>query len=226
MPQMPDSAVLLQIAAAPQLRQPDRALTLCRALGLGESAADMPLGARDAALMRLRIAMSGPDVPCVDTCPSCRTELELVAPLPDLLALQNGDVVPLVLSDGPCDARPLSARDLVAVADLPRREARAQLARAVAGRAVAADDLTTVEDWLEAADPLAHVTFDLACSACGTAWSRVFDIVPVLWEELRANARGLITEIHTLASAYHWTEAEILAVPPERRALYLSMVAP
>ena len=35
---------------------------------------------------------------------------------------------------------------------------------------------------------------------------------------------GLFLDIHILASVYHWSEREILAMPRERRRLYLSLV--
>jgi hypothetical protein len=35
----------------------------------------------------------------------------------------------------------------------------------------------------------------------------------------------LYEEIHVIASAYGWDEAAILALPPERRCRYVSMIA-
>jgi hypothetical protein len=227
MPANLGDTALLRLAAAPRLGHPARALALCAEAGMGAAAADWPLGTRDAALMRLRAQVFGPEVPCVDTCATCQAEVALSAPLPDLLALGGAPAGPLHLSDGPCKARPLTTRDLLAAATLSRKAARAHLAQAAAGRAVSLDaDLAIIEDWLDAADPLAHVSFDLECVACSARWQRPFDIVAILWAEARAAGRRLVADIHALASAYHWSEAEILAVPAERRALYLAMVAP
>lgn len=44
--------------------------------------------------------------------------------------------------------------------------------------------------------------------------------------EISARARTLLVEVHQLASAYGWSEREILSLAPERRAPYLAMVAP
>ena len=52
------------------------------------------------------------------------------------------------------------------------------------------------------------------------------DAGAVLWDEIDARARALLGEVHLLAAAYGWTEREILALGAERRASYLSMVAP
>ncbi|HEX2516118.1 MAG TPA: phage baseplate protein, partial [Chloroflexota bacterium] len=37
-------------------------------------------------------------------------------------------------------------------------------------------------------------------------------------------ARRLLREVHTLARAYGWREAEILALPGRRRQTYLDLV--
>lgn len=222
-----DDAALLRLATARAVAHSDWALALCREAGMGPAVADWPLGTRDAALMRLRAQVFGHDVPCLDTCTSCQTEVALSAPISDLLALDGARAEPLHLSDGPCKARPLTTRDVQATSTLPRSAARAHLAHAAAGRAISQDaDLVVIENWLEAADPLAHISFDLECAACNARWKRPFDIVTILWAEAQAAGRRLITDIHMLARAYHWSEAEILAVPARRRARYLSMVEP
>ena len=41
---------------------------------------------------------------------------------------------------------------------------------------------------------------------------------------LAAEQPRLIDDIHALARAYHWTEAEVLAVPPRRRRQYLDRI--
>jgi hypothetical protein len=39
-----------------------------------------------------------------------------------------------------------------------------------------------------------------------------------------ARARRLLIEVHSLASAYGWSETDILSMSEPRRALYLEMV--
>jgi hypothetical protein len=41
---------------------------------------------------------------------------------------------------------------------------------------------------------------------------------------MRRSTSELYDEVHTLAWHYHWSEAEILALPRVRRQLYLSRV--
>ena len=77
---------------------------------------------------------------------------------------------------------------------------------------------------MAAADPQADVELALSCPACGHAWPAAFDIASFLWTEVDAWARVLLHEIHALASAYGWREADILALSPRRRRAYLELI--
>jgi len=220
-----DDHALLDLATGEPGSHAARARALARTGGI-EGAEAMPLGERDAALMRLRAARLGPTLTCVETCPNCGALLEFDLATDDLLAgMGAGAAATVTLSTGSHRLRALTAADLEAAAGLPREAARAALASAAAGAPVDDPaDIAAVEARLEAADPLAHVALDLACAACGAGWQAGFDIVALMWAELRAAGQGLMREIHALASAYHWSEAEILAVPAARRRRYLDMI--
>lgn len=73
-------------------------------------------------------------------------------------------------------------------------------------------------------DPQLEILLDLACPACAAPCPTLFDAVSYFWEEIEAEARRLLREIHTLARAYGWTESEILDVPAVRRYYYLALV--
>ena len=64
----------------------------------------------------------------------------------------------------------------------------------------------------------------LSCPDCGHCWDVPFDIVSYFWGELHVWAQRVLREVHTLASAYGWREADILGLSPLRRELYLQMV--
>ena len=51
------------------------------------------------------------------------------------------------------------------------------------------------------------------------------DVAAFFWTELNAWAVRLLREIHALASAYGWREADILALSPKRRDLYLELIS-
>ncbi len=92
----------------------------------------------------------------------------------------------------------------------------------------AADLPATVTDQLVEAmatvDSQADVRLTLACPECGERWQAAFDIVAFLWSELAAWAERTVRDVHALASAYGWSEADLLAMHPERRRLYLELV--
>jgi hypothetical protein len=78
---------------------------------------------------------------------------------------------------------------------------------------------------LSEADPLADIELPIGCDACGATWTRTFDIGTYLWQELDAWAARLLAEVHALASAYGWNEAEILSLPLRRRRVYLDLIS-
>lgn len=73
-------------------------------------------------------------------------------------------------------------------------------------------------------DPQADVTFNLGCPACGHQWQILFDVVAFLWPKISARVKRLLREVHTLAHAYGWHEADILSMSAVRRQFYLEMV--
>jgi hypothetical protein len=77
---------------------------------------------------------------------------------------------------------------------------------------------------IAAADPLAEIALELACPDCAAAWSAPFDIVRFLWSEVDAWAARILDEVHILASHYGWSEADILALSPQRRRNYRDLI--
>ncbi|MEK8145417.1 hypothetical protein NKH18_40785 [Streptomyces sp. M10(2022)] len=73
------------------------------------------------------------------------------------------------------------------------------------------------------ADPTAEVTLNVACPECGEATPAELDITFYLWTELDTWARDLLLDVHLLATAYGWSEPEILALSPIRRRYYLEL---
>jgi hypothetical protein len=74
------------------------------------------------------------------------------------------------------------------------------------------------------ADPQADVQLALCCPRCSHEWQEVFDIVSFFWSEISAWTARILREVHTLACAYGWREADILAMSPGRRQCYLEML--
>ena len=68
------------------------------------------------------------------------------------------------------------------------------------------------------------ISFDIVCQYCGEHDEVSLDIGDFLWREIDSYVRSLLLEIHTLASAYGWSEQAILELNPRRRQHYMNMV--
>jgi hypothetical protein len=71
---------------------------------------------------------------------------------------------------------------------------------------------------------LAEIRLSFACPVCGDGFEDNLDLPAFLWAEMTAKAKRLLTEVHHLAAAYGWSEAEILGLSAARREFYLGMV--
>ena len=65
---------------------------------------------------------------------------------------------------------------------------------------------------------------DLTCGECGHRWVAPVDIAGVLLRDVDAWARRYLDEVHRIASAYHWSERDILALSAARRQFYLEAI--
>ncbi len=213
-------ALLLLEAAAPD--EPPEAL------------AALPVGQRDARLLRLRAWTLGARLDSLAACPRCGEPLEFAFEADDLLAMPAAEP-PATLSlrsDGYEVAFRLpNSLDLAHAGDGGER---ALLERCLVqvrrrGQDVPAarlpDDVAAaVIDAMAEADPQAEVRLALSCPACGHAWQSTFDIVSYFWKEIEAWAERLLYDVHRLAAAYGWTEADILAMSAWRRQRYLNLI--
>lgn len=86
------------------------------------------------------------------------------------------------------------------------------------------DDEAAVSASIAAADPLVDFTVACHCPACGAPNEVSVDLEALALTRLVGRQRALLQEVHRLASHYGWTESEVLAVPPSRRARYLAFI--
>ena len=81
-----------------------------------------------------------------------------------------------------------------------------------------------IEATLDRHDPLVQFSLSVVCPYCRELAPHEVDLAAFAVQKLRAAQGLLIEEVHRLAAHYHWTEAEILAIPAWRRAHYLALV--
>jgi rubredoxin len=200
-----------------------------------EKAADWPLGRRNRALAELHCFYFGHALAGWTSCPQCGEKLEFKMDGRALLEQARPHQAEPIVVHGNTFRLPTS-RDLAHVAEerdaLADRDTPAvRLLRAClmdGGEDVektwSEEELEEAGEKMAAADPLAEIVVNFQCPVCEGACQETLDLPRFLWAELEALARRLVMEVHTLASAYGWTESEILSLSDARRRLYLEMV--
>lgn len=223
---------------------PYRGLLLLRAAcperSLSELA-ELSLGQRDGLLLGLREQLFGPQLVCLLSCPHCQEKLEMDVMVSELQVESSPALsAPLTLAveDYALQVRLPTSADLLALApDLAAETAANELLlRCLVsvehqGQPYPSDSLpahlkAAITSALAKADPQADQHLSVTCPICGQSWQPVFDIVSFLWAELNTWAMRTLREVHQLARAYSWSEAEILAMSPQRRHLYLELTGP
>jgi len=233
--QAPGEAEILALWEQGLARHPlDRALLLyaCARPDFPSSRIpDLPLGTINRALLRLRETCFGTRiVACID-CEHCGVGMEIVFDTAQLLAGINEVDTPGDFKISGLRFRVPCSRDLAEVSgesDINMAAAKLLklccLAHPQKMDASFANMLGEAEAAIENIDPAADINLSLSCEDCGHHWLAGFNIGSLLWDEIDVRARTLLAEVHSLARAYGWTEAEILALSPHRRTAYLAMV--
>jgi hypothetical protein len=215
----------------------DAAVLLLEAAGAG-SPAKLPVGARDAFLIELRDRLFGSVADALAQCPYCAEPVEVSLDLNSIMC----DVAP-VQAEYVLEHDGLEIRFRLPESDDLREAGRASsvpearqtiLRRCVLGvtrggdpadsRTLDESATTAIAACMENADHGGRTDLVLTCPACSRRFEVPFDIAQFFWTEIDGSARRILRDIHTLASAYGWSEAEILALSPRRRQMYLEMI--
>lgn len=192
-----------------------------------------PVGLRTAALLRLVALTEQRDeiaLPARCASAACGDTFEFDVPLRGL----PGDAA----DAGPIEVRLDDGRSLTMRRptgdDLRRWRAVQPASRAAAlrvmldalvveGQTGPADE-ATVSASIATLDPLVAFSVSCRCPACGALNEVPVDLEALALGRLVARQRALLHEVHRFASHYGWTESEVLAVPPARRARYLALI--
>jgi hypothetical protein len=212
----------------------------------------LSVGQRDAHLLAVREGTFGAQLAGFAECLACQERLEFVLDVADMWAehgtrdaqklvgaplqtatpqvhevMIEGYALRFRLPNSLDLAQVVRCGDVTAARNLLLQRCVLQASRddgAVAVAALPETVLTTLAESMDQYDPQAEVQLKLSCPACGESWSVMFDIVSFFWSEICVQAKRLLREVHTLARAYGWREADILSMSAARRQLYLEMV--
>jgi hypothetical protein len=227
-----ERGLMLLRVAAPSLREVDRA--------------ELSVGRRDAHLLDLIGCMFGDTAAALCACPACAEQLEFDVPLNEISATAPADAPDryVLIHERyeiayrlPCAgdlaalgaelrnatvgaaARSLAQRCVLAIRDSSGGSANVGLTDEASAALEAAIAVRVLED-----DPQAVVTLTFDCPSCAAHWQAPFDIVEFLWSRLDDFARGLLRDVHVLASIYGWSEREIVSLSPWRRRQYFKLI--
>jgi hypothetical protein len=195
----------------------------------GETVADWPLGRRNRALLELHAAWFGSPLEAWAACPECGEKLEFELNVQDLIAPQSDEKQRATVAVEEQIFRLPTSCDLAQVANSSGEQPAVirllELCRIGGVKSSGWTDeiIEKVGESLATADPMAETRVALTCPACDHAWSDSVDVTSFIWAELEARARRLLWQVHSLASAYGWSESEALALSPARRSMYLEM---
>ncbi len=231
-------ALMLLTAACPEM-----SLQMLARLSIGE---------RDARLLTLREWMLGSQLYSVVACPQCGRQLELTTDTADLRAdpvePMSPGASPRAGAEGDSQSvtvtcggymvrfRLPNSLDLIAMSDADTVPGAQQvlLERCVlsacqdgedrAAGALPAEVVTALAERMAEADPQADLQLSIECPCCGHAWQAGLDVVSYFWNEIDAWAHRILREVHKLALAYGWDEADILAMSVWRRQCYLELL--
>ncbi len=205
----------------------------------GETLATWTLARRLQALLKIRLA-DQPEarLPVVAACSACRAGFEFDLELARLIQPPGIDDDPPPLAWTSPDGHVLTVR-LPRAADLLAWQAQglrssAQLAAALVatvGGQPPDGGLVIPEDWAEAmaerlaeADPLTAMNVAAACPECGQHNEVAVDLEALLLLDFARQQRGLMNDLARIAQTFHWSEAQIVALPAWRRARYLAHI--
>ena len=221
---MADAAMLLHTWESAQALPPAARLLVLAA----PEAADLPMGAAVALLLRRHRVLFGPALLGIAECPECGTRLHVACDVDTLLRAPVPEQGVHAIETGGAELRfrlP-TLTDLEAVEAEPdeAQAARLLLARCLIDEAADASLHDRIAERMAELDPLADAELALQCDSCGARFTRALDLGAFLWREIEARVMRLFGQVHALASAYGWREADILAMSPARRQVYLDLV--
>ena len=201
----------------------------------------LPIGRRDALLLRLHERNFGPSLPMQSRCPQCGEEISFDVAVADLLQA-SPDAQPaeiyLLETDGfSIEFRLPCTRDFLEAAGAGSRDAvrdslfgACLLGATKQGEKSSPMELPShiraqIGAAITAADPLSEITFALQCPECEHEWAELVDPEDFVWTEIASLAQRYLAEVDMLASAYHWSESDILKLGSRRRRAYLELVS-
>jgi hypothetical protein len=191
---------------------------------------DLPIATTSALAARLYAESFGATVEGILPCGSCAESLEVTLPLDVFGGMPDGPGTAAVGPGRALVVRCPTGRDLLAAAAAPD-PAGALLTRCLTGAdggpvdpgSLDPDTLAAVDTAAEELAAGAAVLVRSGCPSCGHEVSADVDVAGLLWQRVSDEVPAMLAEVAELASAYGWSETDILTMGPARRGAYLDL---
>jgi len=199
-----------------------------------DDAANLCVGDRQYLMLRLAAYLGRDSGWLTAACRSCDARFDFFVELSKLPVKATGDGYPLLevpTANGLCAFRLPTGSDQEVIATLSddKQALGLLLNRCLmtvggktpqAGISFSVDDMASIEAAMEAIAPEVPAEVLALCPEC--AAENIVPLDPCAF--VTRQLGGILTEIHTLASCYHWGEEEILSMPRGRRQQYLALI--
>ncbi len=165
-------------------------------------------------------------------CPQCSAPFDFYLDFADLPVKPAAEAYPhtrLEVGDQTLILRLPTGADQIRLLGLPPERRHGELLRSLVvtpalgpswPETLPAEALAQIEAALEALSPALVLEVAAPCPECGKVSAVGLNPYGALFE----GVGDLLGEVHRIASHYHWGEAEILALPQERRGQYLRLI--
>jgi hypothetical protein len=184
---------------------------------------------RDRLIAHLYMSLYGSKVESTVTCRDCRQKFDLNFSLADLLAhcipssAIKGD-------DGYYEASPgISFRfpngeDELAIQGLDTNSAIDLLVERCCAKGVTGANSQEIQARMADMAPLLNQELTAVCPECNCVQQVQFDMQTFFLARIYQERTTLLHEIHCIASTYHWSREEILAIPRNQRKQFAALI--
>jgi hypothetical protein len=196
---------------------------------------DLPVLDLDAALLRVRQMVFGNLIRADLTCsaPGCGKRIDIAFGVNEYLGhhsprrARDADAAEgggwMRLREVSVSFRLPTGADQLAIGNHPQPR-RELIRRCIRPGDVSSAIVRRVERAMETLAPSLARELNGICPECAAPFAVFFDPRRFILAELRDQAAFIYADAHLLAEQYHWSEAEILALPRARRLRYAEMI--
>ena len=205
---------------------------------------NLEVGKRIECLIKITLSDPTRDLTAILKCPEnkCRKHLELTLTSNNLISdsissIDSGDFYTLTIFDKNLRLRKPTGYDQLSWFDLdftnPSDSIRSMistLTKSQDNEQIAEikpwsnEEIEYINDEMAKIDPMIDYKIELKCPICGLSNIHRLNLVRMLLKRLREIQADLLTIIHQIATNYHWTETDIIAIPDSRRRFNLSKI--